>query len=167
MLNVYKTCMHSRPARPATLRIAPFVSSLPSRGATMADWLDEQAAEAQEAQEAEKALAEAEAEAGCNCCCTGECADTDSTPEADGVLAVPSHWEAQGENVYSFEVITSWYDDGAWFAPEGWECFKREAGEFSSDLKRYESYERVWLRPLPPPVLGDVAPLRVRLPLAA
>jgi hypothetical protein len=141
---------------------------MPSRGATLADWLDEQAADAVEASEAEKAREAREAmeENGCSCCCcTGECANIDDAPEA--VPTVPAHWEPAGEGVYSFEVITSWYDDGAWFVPEGWECFKREAGEFCPDLKRHESAERVWLRPLPPPVECDTAPLTVRLPLAA
>jgi hypothetical protein len=160
----------SFPARRA-LRISPVVTTLPSRGATLADWQDEQHSELLEAREAAKFARTTGCVFGeCSCCCcTGACADSDDREDSSGEATVPSHWQPEGEGVYSFGVITSWYDDdSSWFIPEGWECFRRESGrEDQSDLKRYESAEKVWVRPLPPPVECDVAPLRVSLSLAA
>jgi hypothetical protein len=148
-----------------TRRAVPAFRPLPSRGSTVADWLDEAACEAQEIRAADAAR---EAE-GCQCCCcTGTCHESVEETEArlspeageEGPLA---HWQDEGEGVYGFTAITSWYDEASqWFVPEGWTLVSATV-EDCDDLKRYETLEKIQVRRACPPVTSDIAPLRVPL----
>ena len=128
----------------------------------MADWLAEQACEAAEIRAEEKARQDE----GCGCCCcTGTCNDTEeeTAEETEGEDGPRPEWQDEGEGVFAFSVITSWYDEqSAWFVPEGWVMISASV-EDCDDLKRYETAEKIRVRRAPPPVTPDVAPLRVPL----
>jgi hypothetical protein len=152
-----------------TRRAVPAFRPLPSRGSTVADWLDEAACEAQEIRAADAAR---EAE-GCQCCCcAGTCHESEeeteeriklAQQEETGEQGPRAEWQDEGEGIYSFGVVTSWYDSpSAWFVPEGWTLVSATV-EDCDDLKRYETAERIQVRRAPPPVTSDIAPLRVPL----
>jgi len=142
-----------------TRRAVPAFRPLPSRGVTLADWLAEEASEAEEIRAAIKA---SEAE-GCQCCCcTGTCNESEEEEET-GEEGPRAEWQDEGEGIYSFSVITSWYDDKSqWFVGEGWTLVSATR-EDCEDLKRYETAERIQVRRAPPPITSDIAPLRVPL----
>jgi len=148
-----------------TRRAVPAFRPLPSRGVTLADWLEEEACEAREVRAADAAR---EVE-GCQCCCcTGTCNETEEETEErineeQGEQGPRAEWQDEGDGVFSFGVVTSWYDDKSqWFVPEGWTLVSATV-EDCEDLKRYETAERVQVRRAPPPVTSDTAPLRVPL----
>lgn len=134
-----------------TRRAVPASRPLPSRGVTLADWLDECDSEDREIRAANKA---SEAE-GCRCCCcTGTCNETEEEEEEEeeqGDSAPLPHWQDEGEGVYSFSVVTSWYDGPtAWFVPEGWFLLNTTPEDGDRDyLKHHETAERVRVRRLP------------------